>query len=472
MIDLLITTARRTIAAQDLFSPNDLVVVAVSGGPDSVCLLSVLHTLSKDLGISLQVAHLDHMFRGEESAREARFVADLAGTLGLPATIDRRDVPSFCSRRGCSSQEGAREVRYAFLEDVANRIGAQRIAVGHTASDQAETVLLRLLRGAGLAGLSGMPPRRDRIVRPLIDVTRGQVMAYLAERGLPFVTDPSNTTPVYTRNRVRHEVLPVLELFNPRITETLAAEAAALREELIALDFAADRLLGPALQEDGDLTRIDRAALLVVPPALQRRAVRRAMDRLAPGSDLSFVQTGEVLAFLQNARSGREMELPAGLVLAREYDSFIVRPATESLTFDRELAVPGLTGAPELCLDIETEVRKPAENRPETANYLWQAEFDYAKIALPLRLRSRRPGDILCPAGMGGRSKKLQDLFVDEKVPRQQRDRIPLLAMNGELLWVVGLRTDERFLPGPDTEQVLVVTIRDRRREIDANRDV
>ena len=458
---MLITSVKETIGRHRLLAPGDTVVVAVSGGPDSVCLLDLLRELAPELSLSLHVAHLDHGFRGEESAGEARFVERLARSLDMAVTVERRDVPAYCAERGLSAQEGAREVRYAFLESVAQQIGARRIAIGHTANDQAETVVMRMLRGAGMAGLSGMPPKRDRLIRPLIDVTRQQVLGYLAERSLEFVTDPSNSKLIYTRNRVRQELMPVLERFNPRVVEALAAEASVLREDLLALDHAAEVLLKDVLRQSGKRTLLEREGLLALPPALRRWALSRAMDRLAPESGLSFVQTGDALGFLQHAQSGRMMELPGGLVLEREYGTFVVRLSAAPPSFDRELAVPGTTASPDRGLVVLTEVRKTSENMPESGNYLWQAQFDYAKIALPLRLRSRRRGDVFQPAGMGGGRKKLQDFFVDEKVPRHRRDQVPILATEQDVLWVVGMRTDGRFLPGPGTEHVLAVTIRE-----------
>jgi len=221
---------RRTIEKHSMLSPGDLVVVAVSGGPDSVCLLSVLNAFARELDLSLHVAHLDHMFRGAASAEEAAFVADLAKDLGIPATVERFDVPAFCRERGLSPQEGARKVRYGFLKQVAHDAEAARIATGHTADDQAETFLMRLVRGAGVSGLSAIPPVRDNIIRPLIDVTREAVLEHLRSTHREFRTDPTNAKPLYARNRFRQEVLPVLKRFNPRIVETLAREAALLRE--------------------------------------------------------------------------------------------------------------------------------------------------------------------------------------------------------------------------------------------------
>jgi len=458
---MLMQRVQRTIERYGMLAPGDGVVVAVSGGPDSVCLLSVLAELAKDLDLRLHAAHLDHGFRGAESAAEARFVQDLARSMGIPATIEQVDVPRYCAERGLSAPAGAREVRYRFLEQAADSVSADRIALGHTANDQAETVILRLIRGAGLAGLSGIRPKRGRIIRPLIDTTRSEVLTRLREQGLDYVTDPSNRKPVYARNRVRQEIIPLLERFNPRIVTALAGQARLFRDEDQALESALAGLLPQAVREAGDELRIDRAAFLLMPTGLQKRLLRRAAESAGPaGASLSAVQTDEALEFMRSTRSGRRLDLTCGLVLEREYGWFVLQPGKTAPAVDLPVDLPGTTEVPPLGLAVETAVAAPSAGMPREGNYLWQAIFDYDKITLPLHLRNRRPGDAFLPAGMGGRSKKLQDYFVDSKVPRMQRDLVPLLASGQDIVWVVGMRTDGRFLAGPGTRKALVVTIR------------
>lgn len=482
---MLLTKVRSTIKRFQMLDAGDRVLVSVSGGPDSVCLLSVLRALSKDFGITLHVAHLDHMFRGAESEGDALFVADLAKKFGVPATIEKIDVPAFCRERGLSAQAGARQVRYDFFRRVGADVGAARIATGHTASDQAETFLMRLMRGAGASGLSAIPPRRGNIIRPLLDVTRGEVLDYLASNGLAYVTDSSNAKSLYMRNRVRMEVLPVLAAFNPRIVEILAAEAALLRDEDEAVEAHLAAVAETAVAQEGDSLSVKRDIFDTLPPAFQRRLFRKiaALAGVEP-SALSSGNIDDALSFMTSARTGRSMNLTPGLAVTREYNRFIFSAPPAPASFSRTLAVPGATAVEQLGLELEVEIRdnstlppgfsSPRDPESETAagapgeeepgpsggNYRWQAEFDYDKIGSLLTLRSRRPGDRFCPAGMGGKKKKLQDFFVDEKVPGRKRDAVPLLCSGDEILWVMGLRTDGRFLPGPDTTRVLVVKVR------------
>lgn len=460
---MLFSQTKRTIERYNMLSPGDRVIVAVSGGPDSVCLLRVLHALARDLDLTLHVAHLDHRFRGEESAAEARFVEGLAKDLDLSAACESRDVPAYCAERGLSAQAGAREVRYTFLRQIAKASGSQRIALGHTANDQAETLLMRLVRGAGISGLSAIPPVREDIIRPLIGITRDDVLEYLKALGQDFVTDPSNKKPMYTRNRVRHEILPVLERFNPKIINVLATEAVLLRDENEAIETTLPAIMQKVVYAKGKAVLIRREEFNRLLPALRRRVLRKAMELVAGNDtiDHSWLRTGEAIGFMAEAQSGRRMEVPGGLFLEREYDDLVIRAREQEPVFCVPLALPGETVVPAARLAVETVIVDTLPDPGDDGeNYLWQAVFDYDKISLPLYLRNRRSGDRFCPAGMAGKSKKLQDYFVDEKVPQMQRNTAPLLTTEQDVVWIVGMRTDGRFLPGPGSKNMLVVRVR------------
>jgi tRNA(Ile)-lysidine synthase len=458
---MLLNKTKEIVKRFCMLKPGDRVVISVSGGPDSVCLLSVLHALSAELKISLHIAHLDHMFRGKESEDEARFVDNLARKLGIPATIEHIDVPAFCSAHGLSPQVGAREVRYSFLNRVAQAKGAIRIATGHTATDQAETFLMRLLRGAGAAGLSAIPPVRGNIIRPLIESTRDEILEYLRAAGLTFVTDPSNAKSLYMRNRIRLELMPVLKQYNPRIEETLASEAGLLRDEDEATALYLETVIQCILTKDKDVVTLMRDKFNALPLAFRRRIFRTstATVGLKP-SEMSLVQTDEALAFMTTSQSGRSLSLPRGLTLGREYDQFIISAVHVAQNFSYMLTLPGTTIIPELGMAVETQLMEKRGISPAGENNLWQAMFDYDKISPFLTIRNRRPGDTFCPSGMGGRSKKLQDYLVNKKVPRRLRDSVPLLYSGADLIWVVGYRTDFRFLPGPDMKHALVVSVK------------
>ncbi len=457
---MLLSKVKETIMKYGMFDPIDRVLVAVSGGPDSVCLMSVLHSLSPEFDLTLHIAHLDHMFRGRESAEEALFVAALAKTSGISATVEKFDVPAYCAERGLSAQAGAREVRYAFLNRVAGEVCASRIALGHTASDQAETFLMRLMRGAGAAGLSAIPPVRGNIIRPLIECTRDEVMDYLRRTGLEFVSDSSNLKPFYTRNRVRSELMPALKKFNPAVETALAGAAALLRDEDRAMEEQVMRIAPQVMTRERGELYLKRDGFNALPRALKRRILRKAADMVGLRATLSSVQIEDALGFMSAARTGRAMQVLPQFIIERQYDRFLLRTDDKPAPYRIALVVPGVTTVPEAGVQVETEVSYGRPAGHDEKNYFWQAAFDYDKIALPLFLRSRRPGDRFCPAGMAGKSKKLQDYLVDEKVPRLSRDAVPILSTRDAILWVVGHRTDGRFLPTDETRKALVVRVK------------
>jgi len=458
---MLIEKVKETIRKYGMLDPGDRVLIAVSGGPDSVCLLNVLRELKKEFDLSLCIAHLDHMFRGKQSADEALFVADLAKRSTMDAFVEAFDVPAYCRDRGLSPQEGARAVRYAFLSRIAAKVDASRIATGHTADDQAETFLMRLVRGAGVSGLSAIPPVRGAIIRPLIDVTREEVMEYLRTNGLAYASDPSNLKPAYTRNRIRMEVLPVLKRFNPRIVEILASEASLLRDEDDAVGAHLDGVAESMIVRDKDFLLVMRNEFNTLPPAFRRRLLKKIVDRACGNpSSLSRDRIDSALKFMASAGTGRTIYLYPGLAIGREYDRFIIGVKELAEGFTHTLASPGITRILELGMEIDIGASGSGSPPAGDENYRWQAVFDYDKIKTHLTLRSRRPGDWFCPAGMGGKRKKLQDYFVDEKIPRRLRSRVPLLCAGDDILWVMGLRTDGRFLPGPETKNLLGVIVR------------
>jgi tRNA(Ile)-lysidine synthase len=302
---------------------------------------------------------------------------------------------------------------------------------------------------------------RENIIRPLIDITREEVLDYLKETGLDFVTDPSNTKPVYTRNRIRMEVLPVLERFNPRIVATLAAEAGQLRDEDEAVEEYCATLADSILLRKENTVFVKRNEFNTMPPAFRRRLLKKASDLAGvESSGLSRIQIDEAISFMAAARTGRTMGLPHGLKIGREYDRFVISAQTGTDDFSQVIMIPGVTAISELRMVIETRVADRPQEEHEDINYVWQALFDYDKIGPVLTLRSRHPGDWFCPTGMGGKSKKIQDYFVNEKVPRRKRDHVPLLCSGEDILWVMGMRTDERFLANAETKKVLVVRAR------------
>ena len=409
-----------TVAAHDLLRRGDRVVVAVSGGPDSMALLHALWELRARLGVTLEVAAVDHGLRAD-ARREIDLVRERATALGLPFTAVAVDVGAARrARRGLSLQDAAREVRLGALEDLARRLGAGRVALGHQADDQAETVLYRIIRGTGVAGLAGIPYRRDVFVRPLLDVTRAQILRYLTRRSIPFVEDPSNADPRFARARIRHRILPALAQENPRVAEALRALALAARGGSSA-GVAGE---GPALSR--------RAAVTVA--RLAARGGTASVD--VAGGRRVEVSYGRVRveagAVPRASRAGGPGALPAPVAI------------------DRPGAYPWLASG-------VVDVRERAASARAAKGAAPAAAFDADRVAWPLTLRARRPGDRMRPRGGRG-SRKLSDLMIDAKIARPLRGALPVVTgADGVVLFVPGLRPAEAGRPSPTTRRFIQV---------------
>lgn len=451
----LIGQLRATILTHGMILPEDRIIVAVSGGPDSVCLLHLLHRLSSEFSASLVVAHFDHGLRPGEDESETALVRTLAADLGLAFETERSRV---ALGTGGSREERAREARYDFLERVRAARGAHKIAVAHTLDDQAETFLLRLLRGSGSSGLSAIPPVRDaRIIRPLIEVRRSEIENYLKERGLPSATDSSNAETTFHRNRIRLELMPLLLQYQPKLIEHLGETAAHLREESEFLDALAAEWMGKEAEvaPKGVMT-IPCAPFLALPAAMRRRVTRRIF-RTVKG-DIRRIGRVHIRAVEDLARSEKPqatLDLPGPLTIARVYDHLSFSLGAEQMTPDFSYPVqgPGTLHLTEINRTL-TLIERESTGGPTETTAPETALLDADKIRFPLVVRNFRPGDRFIPLGMRGH-KKLKDFFVDLKVPLSQRRSTPLLCRDDAILWVCGFRIDERFKVTSGTGTVL-----------------
>lgn len=449
---------RAAVALRDAgVAPEERLLVAVSGGVDSMVLLDVLGRLRDRLGLGLHVAHVHHGLRGRAADRDAAFVVAEAAGRGLAVSVCRLDPAE--RRRGESVQVWARSARYACLDAIAARVRASRIAVAHTLDDQAETVLLHLLRGTGPRGLAGIPPVRHHILRPLLTVSRAEVEAYAAARRLAFRTDASNASDAYLRNRVRHHLLPlVAKAYNPRIVESLAALAALMREDESVLTDQAASLLARATRAAGPGVCLAIEALREAPPAVARRAVQEAFQRARPGGTRGrhALMRRHLEALSRLLTQDGVVRLPGGLVACREGAEIRIGPPTAPAPErpnDNSRAgagppveVPVRPGVwtrwpPFHC---RLRVRRLEAGAHLTRRARWRAILSPRLLEAPLLLRGWRPGDRFRPLGMRG-EKKLQDFFVDAKVPREERGRIPLLLAGERIAWVAGQRIADEF---------------------------
>jgi len=456
----------KTIRTKTLFEPGQHLLVAVSGGPDSVALVSLLHRLRTPWRLTLSAVHGNYGLRGSESDGDQECVEALCRKLDIPLHTMRLNVRN--RARGTSLQAAARDARYSALRTIAHRCGADRIAVGHTADDQAETVLLWMLRGAGLSGLSGMPACREGIiVRPLYEIRRREILAYLQSEELSFRRDSSNDKPIYLRNRIRHEIIPALQRVSPASVKALCRLADVCREDDRYLDEQVAAQCAARVDQLPDGKQmVERSFLRDLPLAVQRRLIHSSLRRCSPVDQPPSLHMVELVrqAVMKKNRVSN-IAVPSGSVIVDKDVVQFFPPTSREQPHDRPhqtvpmlLSVPGtITWAPtEQCIHVERSLRKHIH---ETAHEKNRIMVDADRIDGPLMVRAWQPGDRFCPFGMKGRSKKLQDFFTDLKVFGGDRTRIPVVSTAERIVWVVGYRQDDRSVITPATEQCLVMTV-------------
>ncbi|MBR5474332.1 MAG: tRNA lysidine(34) synthetase TilS [Lachnospiraceae bacterium] len=430
------------------------ILVGVSGGADSTCLLRVLHRLAPRLDLSLEVLHVHHMIRGEEADRDAAFVEGLCRKWQLPYHLVKEDVPAFAAEKGLSMETAAREIRYEMLEAWRKKLGADVIAVAHHKGDQAETVLLHLFRGSGLEGLGGMLPVRCCIVRPLLCVTRQEIEAFLAEENLAFCQDQTNEENEATRNKLRNVVLPYVKAeVNAGVEENLLRASRMAKEAHAYLQKQAGRMLAEyAVKKDGGIG-ILAACAEETDPIVLSYMIRAAVEECKGDVfDLTERHVKDVESLFRKAQR-RQLDLP-GKLRAYRQDEWVV------LT-ERPFALCGEKGEyPLQPLEMRTFSYDFCEKIPENRYTKW---FDYDKIKDCVTIRHRREGDYLSIAPTG--TKSLRRFFIDNKIPREERESCTLVADGSHILWVVGYRISEEYKVTRQTKTILEITIKETKDE-------
>jgi len=478
---------KKTIKRFKMIEPGDVVIAAVSGGPDSVCLLDTLDRIKDELDFTLEVAHLDHGIRGENSRRDAQFVKELAKLRGLKLYKKTATVPQLARKMKMSIEEAAREARYEFFERLLkNRGGSEsaslrspirdvskgavgsrgnkskvKIALGHTATDQAETVLMRLLRGSGPRGLAAIPPVRGPYIRPLIQIERKEVVAYLNQRGLRWMEDETNVHPGHLRNRLRNELIPTLEKdFNPRLIESLCNTADACRSVEDYLESEAQKIVKAHAVKKGKGFYLLRKAFTESHLAVATVAFE-LLWRMARGNldKLGFEHRAKIVDTIREGQSGM-FYLPDGWIAAVDSGGITISPKIpiKLAEYRMPLKIPGETIIDSIGMRITAEIlSRGPEERWKNADPE-EAFLDFDAIAPPIEVRSPRPGDRMKPIGGSG-TRKLQDIFTDLKVPRWGRSAIPVITSAGEIAWVAPLKVSHTFRITRKTAKLLHLRI-------------
>ena len=437
-------------------------LVAVSGGPDSVCLLHVLATLKKELRLDLHVAHLNHMLRGEESYADAEYVSVLACQMGLTVDIGKDDVHSLRRKHKMTLEEAARDARYRFLVQVACKYNTDLIVVGHTQNDQTETLLLHIIRGCGIQGLVGLRPvtprvienQQVKIIRPMLDITRCETHDYCCVHKLSPRLDSSNLDLAPMRNKIRMQLLPLLETYNDGIAATLLRLSSVASDEVAYLDDQVSHLACHATTRKGDVITLNKQSLTDIPPVLLRHLLRGCLEQLPNGlHNIESVHIENMLALMKKP-AGRQMSLPHGLLFLNGYDCYWLGRETDlpcqfpHLENNHNLLIPGVTSLHGWLVEAAIVHAVGGYNDPMVA-YM---DMDAAGISLCVR--SWQEGDCFQPLGLGG-TKKLGKFMIDARIPRLWRKGIPVVAAPAGVIWLVGYRLDNRVKVTEKTQRIL-----------------
>ncbi len=458
----MIEKVRRYIEQHHMIAEQDKIVIGVSGGADSVCLLFMLMEISRRYPFSLHVVHVNHGLRGADAQRDAAFVRDICQQYKLPFYLYEKDVNAYAKEHGLTLEEAGREVRYQAFEEIRTKIGAARIAVAHHKDDQAETVLFRLFRGSGIKGLGGIQPVRDDIIRPLLCLERQEIEQYIEKYGLSYCTDVTNANNHYTRNIIRNKVLPMIEAEVQERAVSHIADTAELMQDAEQYIYAQALLAfaATASTEAENGYRINVEKLFSYPPIIRQYIVRIAMERLADEwKDIGCRHVKDILE-LKSKRSGKCVMLPQGLTAKRDYEDILIfrtQIPKESracrIQIDR---IPQTVILPN-GMKAEFSLEEP-QKKQKIEQKTYTKQFDYDKIESGLLLRNRDKNDFFCINAAMDRQ-TIKTYCINEKIPRDKREELVLLADGAHILWVIGYRISEKYKITEETKKILKVHV-------------
>ncbi len=444
---------RDTIKKYKMLSENDHILIGLSGGPDSVCLAVMLNGLKSEMKLTLTAVYLDHGLRAGEVENEKAFCKEFCNSLQIGFLSRSINVKESADKKGMNLQETARELRYAELDEALISENADKIALGHNADDQAETILMRLFRGSGRKGLSGIPPVRGNIIRPLIEVERSEIEQYLRE-GNPqsYMTDSSNLKEDYYRNWLRSNVIKVVKGKNPSVVEDICRSADIIREEDQYLELIVTKSLMRMISRKSDTSiELFMRPLETIEKPVLRRVLRRAVDATESLKGISFINIEDMIDIIKKGKAGDSIDLPGDIKVIRDYSILKITTDKKISIDDHELGQEDEASIDEVGMVIRSSIESAGG---EQGDGRFTVLLDADSLNFPLRIRARRQGDIFYPMGFG-KTKKLQDYFVDEKISRDKRDGVPIVESGNDIIWVAGFRADHRFRVTEKTTKVL-----------------
>jgi tRNA(Ile)-lysidine synthase len=444
---------RRTIRKNNMITAGEHVLVAVSGGADSIALLICLHKLAPHLGISLTAAHLNHRIRGAEADDDEEFVRRMCSDLAIPFVSEAMEVKQLADEAKQNLEEFARRKRYDFLRSTAHRIGAQKIAVGHSLNDQAETALFRFIRGSGIEGLSGIHPIvDDLVIRPLLECTRDSIRQYLKEQRIAYREDSTNADLRYARNRIRRELLPYLENnFNPRLASTIAREAGLARETWSFIEAQAMEAFNRLHCRIANGISIKVKGLLELHAALQKQVLRQALKACQGSlSGITAIHIQNLLSICATEHSGDQIKLPRGSMAVRQFEDLLLlkRPLETCPEFNYRLDIPGKCHIAEIGAWLQSTICSAPDLKAMKGKRFMQAFLKPSHLPQSLTIRSRMPGDRY--GGSGHR--KVKKMLIDGKIPQSQRSALPMVTTGDSVIWIPGFRPARGYESSPESK--------------------
>lgn len=431
---MILNKIKQTLTEYNMINEGGSILVGLSGGADSVCLTHALWSLKDELGIKLYTAHLNHGIRGDEALRDECFAKDFSEKLGIRCFVKNADIPRIADETGCSEETVGRKIRYEFFKELCEKYDIKKIATAHNKNDNAETLVMNFMRGSGIGGLCGIPYKRDNIIRPILDISREEIEKYCIEHSLDYVTDSTNLTDDYTRNKIRHKLIPFIQKeFNSNFVNTVSDNSMLIKEDSEYLEEKASRVYAEFVHDGG----VEIESLLEQPPALRRRVIRYMLkDVYKELNDIPLGYVNDILS-LTKKQSGTKIQLADNVTARNEYGKLIIeQDLVQSEPFRYELRCGETLNIPEIKKTVTISLTD--KRTKDGAIYLSCGTDDIIVI------RSRRSGDKFYPDGMTG-SKKIKDYFINEKIPKEKRNSIPIIEINDKIA-AVGRRVDRNFL--------------------------
>ena len=451
---------RKTIKEHKMIDEFDKIVVGVSGGHDSMSLLYVLESLKKELGFEMVVAHINHGIRGKQADEDEEYVRNISKELNLPFYSCKVNMDDYAKEYKITSEEAGREIRYNFFRKILKDVDGTKIAVAHNRNDQAETLMMRFMRGTGIDGLRGMEFETREIIRPLLDIERKDIEEYCKELNVSPRIDPTNAMPIYGRNKVRIELIPYIEkTFNSAIINTLSRTSEIMKiDSDFLMIYSEEKFIESLNKSDEISVTLDINKINCFHESIKTRVIRRAIEEL--NSSLKGIEKKhieDILKLIKSDKTGKSIDITNNIRVKTSYDNLIIEKneQIEKLSFNYNIDIGCVKTIDELNSEIKSSVCSLKDANVDLNNNLVKC-FDYDNIKSSIHIRNRQNGDKFIPSGMTG-NKKLKDFFIDEKIPKEVRNKIPLVLDGENIMWVVGYRTSEKYKVSSSTKNVLVL---------------